>query len=332
MRSWLTNTKWRRRLLFAVVAARARRLRRVVRARRAHPPPPRTADEREPRRATRPISAPFVFIPSASRSRFEHRHRPWTSTLSPRSRTFRGSTRACSGAPPLPAARRRRPLRRPKIHVDRTHVVAEANDKVAVEDRGWQQALESIYPLKINEFVIRNGEITYIEDRTVAPAARRPGPVRRQQHPQHPLARAHVSLRRADERPHLRIRRYVTRRRQRRLPRRALRRRERRARRSPTSRLDPFRPVVERYNLSIDKGRLSLTSNVEFSPKVKTADVSRPHDPRPRRGLHQPPGARRRGREAPRQDRRGRERGRQRARHPHQGAIGSGRRARTCAS
>jgi uncharacterized protein involved in outer membrane biogenesis len=48
-------------------------------------------------------------------------------------------------------------LDRPKVHIDRTHVVAEANDKIAVEDRGWQDALESIYPLKINEFVIRNG-------------------------------------------------------------------------------------------------------------------------------------------------------------------------------
>src|SRR5262245_22112646 len=57
----------------------------------------------------------------------------------------------------------------PKIHVDRTNLVAEANDKVPVEDRGWQQALEAIYPLKINEFVIRNGEITYIEDRKSPP-------------------------------------------------------------------------------------------------------------------------------------------------------------------
>jgi hypothetical protein len=38
--------------------------------------------------------------------------------------------------------------------------------------------------------------------------------------------------------------------------------------------LNPFRPVLQRYNLSIDKGRLSAASDVEISPKVKTADVS----------------------------------------------------------
>jgi hypothetical protein len=38
--------------------------------------------------------------------------------------------------------------------------------------------------------------------------------------------------------------------------------------------LDPFKPVLERYNLTVAKGRLSLASNVEMSPKIKTADVS----------------------------------------------------------
>ncbi len=160
---------------------------------------------------------------------------------------------------------------RPKIHVDRTHVVAEANDPVPVEERGWQRALESIYPLKINQFVVRSGEITYVEDKKSKPI-------------------------RIDE---LQVRATNI---------RNVRSRERtypsdltvRARVLDTGRLkvdghadflaepyagvkvavdladagiDRFRPVLERYNLTIAKGRLSVAGDVEFSPKVKTADV-----------------------------------------------------------
>jgi hypothetical protein len=160
----------------------------------------------------------------------------------------------------------------PKIHVDRTHVEAEAEDKVPVEDRGWQQALEAIYPLKINHFVIRDGEITYIEDKKSKPlhidqVNFRATNIRniRSRERTYPsdvwmtgrifdsgklafdgnadfLAEPYVgmkgSLKLAD------------------------------------AKLDPLKPVLERYNITVDKGRLSFASQVEFSPKVKTADVS----------------------------------------------------------
>jgi uncharacterized protein involved in outer membrane biogenesis len=58
---------------------------------------------------------------------------------------------------------------RPKIHVDRTHVEAEANDKVASGGPRLAAGARRVYPLKINEFVIRNGEITYIEDKKSKP-------------------------------------------------------------------------------------------------------------------------------------------------------------------
>jgi hypothetical protein len=161
---------------------------------------------------------------------------------------------------------------RPKIHVDRTHVEVEAKDKVPVQDRGWQQALESIYPLKINEFVIRNGEITYIEDTKSKPlhvdqvnfraTNIRNIRSRERTYPSEvwmtgrifdsgklafdgnadflaePYAGVKGSLSLAD------------------------------------TQLDPLKPVLERYNLTVQKGRLSFASNVEFSPKVKMADVS----------------------------------------------------------
>lgn len=160
----------------------------------------------------------------------------------------------------------------PKIHVDRTHLVAEVEDKVPVEDRGWQQALESIYPLKINEFVIRNGEITYIEDKKSKPlhidqVNFRATNIRniRSRERTYP-SEVRMTGRIFDSgklvfdgnadflaEPYAGVKGSLT---------------------LADAHLDPLRPVLERYNISITKGRLSFASNVEFSPKIKTADVS----------------------------------------------------------
>lgn len=55
-------------------------------------------------------------------------------------------------------------LMRPRLHINRAQLMHEAADEVAVEDKGWQEALEAIYPLKINEFRVTDGEITYVDD------------------------------------------------------------------------------------------------------------------------------------------------------------------------
>ncbi len=52
----------------------------------------------------------------------------------------------------------------PKLHINSKQLAAENSDSVAVEDKGWQDALESIYPLKINQFVVRDGSLTYVDD------------------------------------------------------------------------------------------------------------------------------------------------------------------------
>lgn len=52
---------------------------------------------------------------------------------------------------------------RPRIHLNLPQLRAEDRDKVKVQDRGWQQALESIYPLKFNLIEIRDGDIVYID-------------------------------------------------------------------------------------------------------------------------------------------------------------------------
>jgi hypothetical protein len=51
----------------------------------------------------------------------------------------------------------------PKLFIDREHLVKEAKDEVPIDQRGWQEALAAIYPLKIDTFTVENGEITYVD-------------------------------------------------------------------------------------------------------------------------------------------------------------------------
>ena len=52
---------------------------------------------------------------------------------------------------------------RPRIHVNLAQLRKENRDEVDVEDRGWQDALQSIYPLEFNLIEVRNGDIIYID-------------------------------------------------------------------------------------------------------------------------------------------------------------------------
>lgn len=51
----------------------------------------------------------------------------------------------------------------PKLNINLKQARTEIEDKTPIKDRGWQQALQAIYPLKINHFAINNGELTYID-------------------------------------------------------------------------------------------------------------------------------------------------------------------------
>ncbi|HWM92366.1 MAG TPA: DUF748 domain-containing protein [Thermoanaerobaculia bacterium] len=53
---------------------------------------------------------------------------------------------------------------RPRVHVNLAQLRKEDQDEVEVEDRGWQEALESIYPLKFNMIQVRNGDLVYIDE------------------------------------------------------------------------------------------------------------------------------------------------------------------------
>ncbi|HET7341797.1 MAG TPA: DUF748 domain-containing protein [Methylomirabilota bacterium] len=54
-------------------------------------------------------------------------------------------------------------LDRPIVYVDHAHFVSELNDPTPVKDHGWQDALQAMYPAKINLFRIRDGSVTYVD-------------------------------------------------------------------------------------------------------------------------------------------------------------------------
>lgn len=55
-------------------------------------------------------------------------------------------------------------LDRPQIHINLQQLRSEAAGTVSLRERGWQQAVAAIYPLKINLLAINDGEIVYIDD------------------------------------------------------------------------------------------------------------------------------------------------------------------------
>ena len=51
----------------------------------------------------------------------------------------------------------------PQLHINLPQLTHEATDKTKLKDKGWQDSLEQIYPLKVNQFRVRNGTITYVD-------------------------------------------------------------------------------------------------------------------------------------------------------------------------
>jgi hypothetical protein len=156
---------------------------------------------------------------------------------------------------------------RPTIHLDLKNVRAEAASDVRLKDRGWQAALEALaFDLKINRLRVVEGDVTYVDRgpfkplhvsrlnliaeniRNVRSEARvypsdisldavvfETGSVRLDGRADF-LAEPHPGV---EATMHLR-----------------------------QVRLDYFKPITDRYNLSVDRGRLSLTGTMEYAPKI----------------------------------------------------------------
>jgi hypothetical protein len=158
-------------------------------------------------------------------------------------------------------------LLKPTIYLNLPQARKEINDPTPVKDRGWQDALQAIYPLEINHFEIRQGDVTYVDQ----------GPFK-------PLRVREINLVATDIRNRPRKRPYpspvrfsalvfesgkVT----------ADGQANFLAEPNPTFRgdvelatieLDYFKPITNRYNLWVDKGVLSANGHVEYGQDART--------------------------------------------------------------
>ncbi|MEP6801815.1 MAG: DUF748 domain-containing protein [Acidobacteriota bacterium] len=67
---------------------------------------------------------------------------------------------------------------RPQLHINLPQLQTENRDPVPIKDKGWQSALQQIYPLKINLFRVNEGDVVYID-----------------RDPKHPLHISHLTIR-----------------------------------------------------------------------------------------------------------------------------------------
>ena len=162
-------------------------------------------------------------------------------------------------------------IEKPTVHVNLSQVRKEITDPVPVKERGWQEALEAIYPLKINHFEIRNGDVTYVDrgpfkplhlsDLNLVATNIRNVRSKKRTYPSEVQfsARVFEAGRVAAEGQA-----------------------DFMAEPNPTFRgrvdlagieLDYFKPITNRYNLVVDKGLLSASGEVEYGQEVKTVEL-----------------------------------------------------------
>ena len=160
---------------------------------------------------------------------------------------------------------------RPTVYLNLPQARKEIEDPTPVKDRGWQEALEAVYPLKINHFEIRDGDVTYVDNgpfkplhlRGVAVIATNIRNVRSEKriYPSDVRLSANVfeSGRLsadgaadflADPTPTFRGRVDLE-----------------------HIELDYFKPITNRYNLQVNKGALSASGEVEYGQDMKTVDL-----------------------------------------------------------
>src|SRR5262249_2187312 len=163
-------------------------------------------------------------------------------------------------------------LIRPTLYLNLPQARKEINDPTPVKQRGWQDALQAIYPLKINHFEIRGGDLTYADQGPFKPLHVRELELIATRIRNRPGKRPYPSDVRfsaivfdsgrvsADGQANFL------------------------AEPNPTFPGDTalgatqrayFKPITNRYNLSVDKGVLSAHGHVEYAQDGKTVSLSR---------------------------------------------------------
>jgi hypothetical protein len=57
---------------------------------------------------------------------------------------------------------------RPALHINLTQIEEEANSHVGLKERGWQSAVESIYPIKLDRVKVQDGSLLFLSSATAS--------------------------------------------------------------------------------------------------------------------------------------------------------------------
>jgi hypothetical protein len=159
----------------------------------------------------------------------------------------------------------------PVVVLNLTQARTEIADPTPVKDKGWQHALQSIYPLKINELRITRGDVTYQDRGPFKPLRIQSLEVTasniRNVHSERGVYPSPMSLRArvfdtgsvtatgwADflAEPYAAFMADIT---------------------LDGIALDYFKPITTRYNLAVDRGTLSASGEVEIAPRFKAVTL-----------------------------------------------------------
>lgn len=162
-------------------------------------------------------------------------------------------------------------ISQPIASINLTQLRSEKSSHRSVKEEGWQQALESIYPFKINRFSIQDGDITYID---TDPS--RPIKLEHLQVVADNIRNIHSAENEYPSTIHVDtvvfgtghawldghanflavpVPSVLTRYNIERVP------------------LSPFGPAIQRVNLRVKNGTVSSAGTLEYSPRIKRADV-----------------------------------------------------------
>lgn len=161
---------------------------------------------------------------------------------------------------------------RPRVYLNLKQLRNEARDKVPVKDRGWQDALAEMYPLKINLLRVQDGRLTYIDEDPKRPIQIRQLQFRannirnilsRDQGYPSPIHAEAVIFERGRGtldghanflgKPFPGVNALF---------------------RFQEIPLEPFRPLVSRANLLVRGGALSASGRLEYAPRARVLDVA----------------------------------------------------------
>jgi hypothetical protein len=162
-------------------------------------------------------------------------------------------------------------VERPALHLNLTQLLHEARDKVPVQERGWQEAVQGVSPLQINEIQVVDGEVTYIDQDTSRPVRLQQLNVRANNiHNVKSDAGIYPSDLRVDgvivdsgtfrlegqadflAVPHVAVKAQLA---------------------LEQLALAPFQPVARRYHLDLRRGTLSAAGDFEYAPTVRVVHL-----------------------------------------------------------